>query len=308
MIKFKFQVPIKEVKALETDGEETKNTEFMIEGTAINAITTSNNHKFLAEELESSAGTLTGVKLLKDHRNEVDYIVGIVKEGKYQNNQVTFSAKVIDKKVQGMIKDGRVDSVSVGADLQSFEEDEEDGSYVARGITFRELSLVAVGADEGATFGMALSEAYKMTTDTKKEVVTITYKADEKAPDTVTKEELADTVAKAVAEALAKEAEARTLAEAEQAKVDAKEKEAKEKKEAEEKAEADKTAKETKEKAEAELKAKEKAEKEAKDKADKEAAESEKDDDEDDAEEKSGYKITESTGTLKGGALTIERG
>jgi len=256
---------------------------------------------------------LNGVPLLKDHRNEVDYIMGRVKEGRYADSKVTFKAKVIDKNAQEMIKDGRLDSVSVGATLDSFDEDEDDGSYVARGITFKELSLVAVGADEGATFGVALSEAYKMTTDTKeKKVIGISKeKANEKAPDTVTKEELADTVAKAVAEALAKEAEARTQAEAEKAEADAKEKEAKEKKAAEEKAEADKTAKETKLKEEAELKAKEKTEKEAKEKAEKEAAEAEDADaeGEDDASEKdTGYKMTESTGALKGGALTIERG
>jgi len=305
MIKFNFQVPIKESES--SDGESEK--EFIIEGVAINATTTSNNHKYVEDELKPAAKTLTGVPLLKNHNNDVDSIMGRVKEGKYTVKKVEFSAKVIDKTMQEMIKDGRLDSVSVGASVDRVDED-EDGSYIPRGIVFKELSLVAVGADEGATFGMALSEAYKMTTDTKeKKVIDISKeKADEKAPETVTKEELTDTVAKAVAEALAKEAEARKTAESEKAKAEAIEKEAVEKKKAEEEAEATKLkeAADKKTKEEADLKAKEKAKKEAEEKAAKEAEEDEKDDDE--TEEKSEHKITEGAGSLRGGALTIERG
>ena len=151
-LNFNFQVPIIEKGLVDDD--------FMIEGTAINATLTSNNHKFLAEELEKSAHTLTGVPLLVDHRNEVDAIKGRVILGSYADEKVNFRAKVIDKDTRSKIKDGRIDSVSVGANVASIE-DGDDGSFIPRGIQFRELSLVAVPADEAATFGIALSEAYK---------------------------------------------------------------------------------------------------------------------------------------------------
>ena len=216
MIKFNYQVPIKEAQTKD------KEDEFVIEGTAINATTTGNGHKFLEEELEPSASTLTGVALLKDHKNEIDSIMGRVVEGKYTDKKVEFRAKVIDKNAQAMIKDGRLDSVSVGCMVDSIEMDEDDESMIMRGITFRELSLVAVGADEGATFGMALEEAYKLTTDknNKEEIAITKEKVDDPAPETFTKEQLDAAVAERVEKALetkdAEIAEAKATLEAEE--------------------------------------------------------------------------------------------
>lgn len=304
-IKFQFSVPIKVKESEVTESDEKK--DFIIEGTAINVTTTSNNHKFLDEELKASAHTLTGVPLLVDHKNEVSAIKGRVLKGSYGDKKVSFKAKVTDKLMQEMISDGRLNSVSVGASVKDFKEDEDDGSYIPIGITFRELSLVAVGADEGATFGVALSEAYntKITTDTNQKnerVINIETEKDEKktdekvAPETVTKEELTATVAKAVSEAIAKE------------KSDQKrELEAKEKAETEKKAQEEYKLK-AKEKEEAELQAlKEKMKKEAEEKAAKEAKEKEivEEDEEDDCEDK--YKIVPTAGSLKGSAFTVER-
>lgn len=141
------------------------NSDFIIAGTAINATTTSNNHKFLPEVLQESAKTLIGVPLLVDHENKVENIKGRVFYAGYDEIglKVPFKAKVMDSKCREMIKDGRLNSVSVGAtvDPRDVEED-TDGCLVPKHITFRELSLVAVPADEGATFGIAMKEAYKM--------------------------------------------------------------------------------------------------------------------------------------------------
>ena len=152
-LNFNYQVPIREQGLI--DGE------FLIEGTAINTTVTSNNHKFLSEELRMSAGTLRGVPLLADHRNEIDSIKGRVLNGTFDESteRVNFKATVIDETAKQMIKDGRLNSVSVGAAVESVEEG-EDGTFIPRGITFKELSLVAVPADSGATFGLALKEAY----------------------------------------------------------------------------------------------------------------------------------------------------
>jgi len=153
-LKFNYQVPIIESAFV--------NDDFIITGVALNATVTSNNHKFLAEELKKSADTLSGVPLLIDHRNEVEAIKGRVLNGEYNEEgpKVNFRAHVIDETMKGMIKDGRINSVSVGCAVEELEET-EDGFFIPRGIEFKELSLVAVAADAGATFDIALQEAYK---------------------------------------------------------------------------------------------------------------------------------------------------
>ena len=148
-----YQIPIKEFGEVDN--------EFKIKGVAINETTTSNGHKFLAEELSSSASTLNGVPLLKDHNNSVDSIIGRVKLSYFDevNKNIRFEAIIMDSKVKEIVKDGRINSVSVGASVKDLEED-DDGALIARGIMFHELSVVAVPADAGATFNVALMEAY----------------------------------------------------------------------------------------------------------------------------------------------------
>ncbi|MHA1876730.1 MAG: hypothetical protein ACTSUC_09840 [Promethearchaeota archaeon] len=161
-LKLKYQVPI--IEQAEVEGD------FIIQGTAINSTTTSNNHTFLAEELEKSTPTLRGVPLLLDHKNEVSAIMGRVIGSDFnkESGKVLFKAKVQDSDIQKMIKDGRLNSVSIGADCEDIEES-EDGGLIARGIHFRELSFVAVPADSNATFVQALREAYDTSHSTLKE-------------------------------------------------------------------------------------------------------------------------------------------
>ena len=160
-INLKFNVPIQS-KGLIDD-------EFIINGTAINAVTTDNGHKFLEEELRISAETLDGAPLLIDHRNEVEAIKGRVIYSGYNEmgKRVDFRAKVMDEGVKQLIKDGRLQTVSVGAAVREIEE--ADGELIPRGIMFKELSLVAVPADSGATFGIALRQAYDSNSKIKKE-------------------------------------------------------------------------------------------------------------------------------------------
>ncbi|KKL53740.1 hypothetical protein LCGC14_2272380 [marine sediment metagenome] len=91
-INLNFQVDIKEQGFL--------NGDFIIQGTAISSNITSNNHKFLAEELKKSAVTLKGVPLLKDHDNMIDSIMGRVLVGEFNEveEKVEFKAKVIDER------------------------------------------------------------------------------------------------------------------------------------------------------------------------------------------------------------------
>ena len=157
-----YQIPIKEFGEVDN--------EFKIKGVAINETTTSNGHKFLAEELSSSASTLNGVPLLKDHNNSVDSIIGRVKLSYFDevNKNIRFEAIIMDSKVKEMVKDGRINSVSVGASVKDLEED-DDGALIARGIMFHELSVVAVPADSNATFNVALMEAYNNISEKSEE-------------------------------------------------------------------------------------------------------------------------------------------
>ena len=161
---FNFMVPITEFYSPKQESnleEGLVDDNFFIEGIAINATTTANNHKFLPEELRNASKSLNGVPLLIDHKNEVLSIMGRVIEGNYDESlkYIKFKANVKDKEIRQRISDGRINSVSVGAAVKELEED-NDGTFIPRGISFKELSLVAVPADEQATFSIALKEAY----------------------------------------------------------------------------------------------------------------------------------------------------
>jgi hypothetical protein len=153
-ILIEYFVPIE--SSAELDGD------FTINGIAINETTTSNGHKFIGEELRSSASTLIGVPLLKDHNNSVDAIVGVVKTANFDESarNIPFKAIVKDKGMIQKIKDGLLKTVSVGAHVDPKDiEETESGDIIPHGITFKELSLVAVPADPAATFQVALNNA-----------------------------------------------------------------------------------------------------------------------------------------------------
>jgi len=145
-----FSVPIRE-----GFGEEG---EFLIRGTAINATLTDNNHLFLPEELSKAAITMKGIPLLIDHDNRVDSVVGRVRNGVFNdlNQAIEFEALVIDEKCRKKIKQGLINSVSIGASISGIEEGEE-GQLITRGIKIKELSLVAVPADDKAVFTISSS-------------------------------------------------------------------------------------------------------------------------------------------------------
>ena len=148
-------VPIE--SSAELDGD------FTINGIAINETTTSNGHKFIGEELSKSAHTLIGVPLLKDHDNSIDSIVGKVNAAHWDEalRNIPFKAVIKDAKVKQLIKDGLLSTVSVGAHVRPEDiEETENGDIIPHNISFKELSVVAVPADGGATFSMALNSAY----------------------------------------------------------------------------------------------------------------------------------------------------
>ena len=160
--KLEYYVPIELTEATKLKPEE----DFIIQGVAINETITRNNVKYTAEELNLSAETLNDKPILKDHRNEIDAIVGRTTNSKFDSKKkaVMFEGIIRDKKIQEMINDGRIKNVSIGAKVKDLVKEEKDGTeyVVAKGLEFLELSLVPVPGDAGASLAQALHEAYKL--------------------------------------------------------------------------------------------------------------------------------------------------
>lgn len=163
--KLQFSVPITEKSANQQGGD------YKIAGVAINATTTRNGTRFLAQELENSASTLQNRPILKDHNNSVDSIVGKTTSARFDKNQgngaVVFEGVIKDPAMQAKIDQGLIEAVSIGATVQDLkpvfnEESGEIEAFEALGITFVELSLVAVPADPNAGFAKACMEAYNL--------------------------------------------------------------------------------------------------------------------------------------------------
>jgi len=146
-----------------------ENGEFFIRGNAIHATTTRNGITYTAEELEPSAMSLRNKPILKDHKNEVEAIVGRTTNNVFfstEEGAVKFEGRIMDTKIKEMIRDGRISSVSVGAMVKELYEDEANNKVVAKGIDFVEISLVAVPADPNAGinhgFACAIQEAFDL--------------------------------------------------------------------------------------------------------------------------------------------------
>jgi hypothetical protein len=151
-----FYVPIEE--KIQDDND------FIIRGVAINETTTLNNVKYVAEELIKAASTFRNVPILLDHKNEVKNIVGRTTERVEWNpimRRIDFEAKIMDKDIKEMIRDGRIGSVSIGAKVNDLIE-ESDGSMKAIGIRGLEISLVAVPGDGQANLAQALQHNYRL--------------------------------------------------------------------------------------------------------------------------------------------------
>ena len=164
-----YNIPFTLVESVnESDGAESQ---FIIQGIAINATTTDNNHKFVAEELRIAANSLANRPLLSDHDDKLKSMVGKVISSEFDEGSqaIRFRARLNNteqgKLAKQLISSGDLSTVSIGANVTSFEE--EDEVIVPKGIKFKELSLVATPADDNAQFtfngntlSLALREAY----------------------------------------------------------------------------------------------------------------------------------------------------
>lgn len=158
--KLNFVVPI--IELLQQKDDDKLDDVMRIEGVAIEETTSRNNVTYKVEELEEAAHTLVGAPLLKDHNNTVDGIVGKVTEAYMDGKQLKFKAEVMDDSMKEKIKNGLIKNVSVGSKLKELQKVVEDEvtKFVAKGIEFLELSLVAVPGVKGATFSQSVTEAF----------------------------------------------------------------------------------------------------------------------------------------------------
>ena len=158
--KLNFVVPI--IELLQQKDDDKLDNVMRIEGVAIEETTSRNNVTYKVEELEMAADTLVGAPLLKDHNNTVDGIVGKVTEAYMDGKQLKFKAEVMDDSMKEKIKNGLIKNVSVGSKLKELQKVVEDEvtKFVAKGIEFLELSLVAVPGVKGATFTQSVTEAF----------------------------------------------------------------------------------------------------------------------------------------------------
>ena len=158
--KLNFVVPI--IELLQQKDDDKLDDVMRIEGVAIEETTSRNNVTYKVDELEMAADTLVGAPLLKDHNNTVDGIVGKVTEAFMDGKQLKFKAEVMDDSMKEKIKNGLIKNVSVGSKLKELQKVVEDEvtKFVAKGIEFLELSLVAVPGVKGATFSQSVTEAF----------------------------------------------------------------------------------------------------------------------------------------------------
>ena len=152
-----FYMPIKEATMVGDD--------FLIKGIAINETTTRNGIKYVATELDKAAPSFRNKPILLDHKNEVKNIVGRTTENVRFSSEkagIEFEAKIMDKDIQKMINDGRIQEVSIGASVKDLVDNEEDNSKTAVGLEGMEISLVAVPGDPGASLAMAMDNSFEI--------------------------------------------------------------------------------------------------------------------------------------------------
>ena len=163
--KFTYEINLITESAKETD----KGLE--IEGIAVSATTSRNGIKYVAEEIESMK-SMTGIPILDSHNQDtVEAIKGIVINDWFDESVKArmFRGLITDEKIAGMIKQGLINRVSIGAMAKELvkEVTKKAVSYVAKGLEVLELSLVAVAGVPTATFTHSMSEAFKIKEEEK---------------------------------------------------------------------------------------------------------------------------------------------
>lgn len=147
---------------------------------AIRACTSRNGITYVAQELMAASPSLAGKPLLLDHQSDTRNIVGIVRSSSWQPQEesIIATAEVMDPQIKTMIMDGRIQHVSVGANVVRIREEpsESEGQpskRIAEGIDFMELSFTPTPGVKTAgikyvhhDFAAAIAEAYELDNPT----------------------------------------------------------------------------------------------------------------------------------------------
>jgi hypothetical protein len=108
---------------------------------------------FPDELLQQKAKDLIGKPVLLDHKWEVGSVVGVVKDAYYENGKIIAKLQIVktgNEKLINLLKlnPRPITDVSVGITLET--EKLEDGKYIVKDMTFKEISFVFEGADKNA--------------------------------------------------------------------------------------------------------------------------------------------------------------
>jgi hypothetical protein len=133
-----------------------------VKGIAVREGTSLNNHKFLGEELQKAAMSLTGKPILKDHDATVENTIGKVTYSQHLKDKngvyVPFEGFVIDDdhNLHEKIITGIISEVSIGAYAEKMvKETEESDVLIPIGLHFQEVSLTPTPAVMGTNITKA---------------------------------------------------------------------------------------------------------------------------------------------------------
>jgi len=172
--KFNYYSPFVITERLASQGRK----KLITKGTAISETITRNGIKYTAEELSKSAKTLENKPILKDHKNEIDSIVGKVVNSPFNTTKVEFSAEIFNPTIVQMLEDGLINNVSIGAKVSDLIEEKIGDSVVRKaiGLEFLELSLVAVPGDPNAIINHDYTAVVSESFDIKNKEIMVEVK------------------------------------------------------------------------------------------------------------------------------------
>jgi hypothetical protein len=148
-------------------------------GMAVEETLSGNGIFYPKEEIAKGAASLQGVKMLKDHDyDHVDSIIGKVERVEMKDGKLMYEATIFDEGIKQKVDAGLIDNVSIGYEADDLlcsicgknyetcghtrgtEFEGKTAHVIAKGITFKELSLVVFPGVGSANIGPKLGEKH----------------------------------------------------------------------------------------------------------------------------------------------------
>ena len=140
---------------LEFEGSSEGKDGLKIKGTAFRVGKVANKRVIIPSDARDDiANTLRESPILTDHSKSVRDLVGRVDESWGEGDLVKFKGTIKDETIEDKIVKGLISKLSVGLQVEDWEEVEENGEIwrLLKGVKARELSLVVFPAIASATF------------------------------------------------------------------------------------------------------------------------------------------------------------